>query len=380
MERSQEPRICRTTVLDESFPGISFDSSGQATQVSDFLARVQPIWRKEEADKAQLLRLKQRIRRRAGSSEYDSILGFSGGLDSSYMLHFVVRELGLRPLVFHVDGGWNSETAVHNIRSMVDGLGLDLFTEVINWSEMRDFQLAFFRSGVPHLDIPQDHAFVAALYNFAAKHGIRTILNGGNVSTEGVRNPLLYFYYGTDMKQLRSILDRFGPGKLPTFPFSSALRHKGFLRVAKGIEVVKVLNHTRFRKAEAEALLGQEYGWRSYPQKHFESRFTRFFEGYWLPTRFNFDPRTVQFSSLILTGQLSRQEALRALELPPLTESEAIREFGFIADKLEIGVDELTSFLESPKKYFYDYPNSRSLFQVGAQVLNFIGEEKSLKT
>ena len=143
----------------------------------------------------------------------------SGGVDSSYMLHLVVKEFSLRPLVFHVDGGWNSEIAVNNIQVMIEKLGLDLFTEVINWEEMKDFQLAFFKSGVPHIDIPQDHAFVGTLYNFVEKYKIKYILNGGNISTECVRNPLEWIYYGTDMSQLKDIINKFGTIEMKTYPF-----------------------------------------------------------------------------------------------------------------------------------------------------------------
>ena len=227
-----------------------------------------------------------------------------------FYLHLAVKELGLRPLVFHVDGGWNSELAVNNIQVMIDKLGLDLYTEVINWEEMKDFQLAYFKSGVPHIDIPQDHAFIATLYNFADKHNIKYILNGGNISTECVRNPMEWLYYGTDMAQINDIRKKFGTVKMESYPFSPILRHKFYLKYIRKIQVVKPLDNLNYIKEDALKLLAEEYGWTPYPQKHFESRFTKFFEGFWLPERFGFDTRRVQFSSLILTGQLSRQESL----------------------------------------------------------------------
>ena len=145
----------------------------------------------------------KKIKLSGKGKEFDCLLGISGGVDSSYMLHLAVKEFGLRPLVFHVDGGWNSELAVHNINVMINKLGLDLYTEVINWEEMKDFQLAFFKSGVPHIDIPQDHAFIATLYRFAEKYKIKYILNGGNFSTECVQYPMEWLYYGTDMKHIK---------------------------------------------------------------------------------------------------------------------------------------------------------------------------------
>ena len=181
----------------------------------------------------------------------------------------------------------------------MDKLGLELFTEVINWEEMKDFQLAFLKSGVPHIDTPQDHAFIAVLYKYARDFQINTILNGGNIASECVKTPLKFFYWGTDMLQIKDITSRFGSVELSSFPFSSVFYHKLYLRYLRGVDVFKPLNFMTFIKKEAEKTLEKEYGWRPFPQKHFESEFTKFFEGYWLPKRFGFDVRRVQFSSLI---------------------------------------------------------------------------------
>ena len=306
-------------------------------------------------------------------------MGLSGGLDSSYMLHLAVTEFNLRPLVFHVDAGWNSELAVHNINALIDSLGLDLYTDVINWKEMKDFQLAWFKSGVPHLDIPQDHAFIATLYNFASKYNIKYILNGGNISTESVRNPMKYFYYGTDMRHINDILSKFCSNSLPSYPFSSVFRHKIYLRWLRRIRVVKPLNYLPFIKSDAIDTLSSLYGWKPYPQKHFESRFTRFYEGYWLPKRFGFDPRRVQFSSLILTDQMTRDDALESLKSPALDSSTVDHEFNYVASKLEISPDQLNSYLNLPLKYYWDYKNQKQIFNLGARVLKAFGFEASIK-
>ena len=303
----------------------------------------------------------------------------SGGVDSSYLLHIAVKEFGLRPLVFHVDGGWNSELAVHNIQVIIDELGLDLYTEVINWEEMKDFQLAFFKSGVPHLDLPQDHAFVATLYKFADKYNIKYILNGGNISTECVRNPMEFLYYGTDMAQIRDIRNKFCTNRMETYPFSPVLKHKFYLRYLKGVEVVKPLNYIPYIKEDALTLLADTYGWTPYPQKHFESRFTKFYEGYWLPERFGFDTRRVQYSSLILTGQLLRDEALEKMKFSAYNLELIDEEFKYIATKLGISTEELRSYFTMPKKFYWDYKNQLSLFKIGAKILKFIGVEKSIK-
>lgn len=366
-------RICATCVMDTTDPRIAFDADGVCDHCHEFRDSVEPRWRADQNSRQRLLQIIEGIKAQGKGRDHDCILGMSGGMDSSYMLHMAVKEFGLRPLVFHVDGGWNSELAVHNINAMIDKLGLDLFTEVINWEEMKNFQLACFKAGIPHLDIPQDHAFVATLYNFADKHRIRYILNGGNVSTECVRYPLEYYYYGTDMAQIRDILSRFGALPMQTYPFSSVFRHKIYLRYVRRVNVVKALNYLPYTKELAAQTLAAEYGWKPYSQKHFESRFTRFFEGYWLIKRFGFDVRRVQFSSLILTGQMTREDALRRLELPPYDVETIQQDIVFIAKKLGITTGALKGYLEMPKKYYWDYRNQQRLIQRGAEAMRVLG-------
>jgi len=372
-------QICCNCVMDTSDSRIAFDENGLCDHCIDYYAHVKPHWHTDDRGKNELGAIISKIKKSGKNHDFDCLLGLSGGVDSSYMLHVVVKEFGLRPLVFHVDGGWNSELAVHNIQVLVDKLGLDLYTEVINWQEMRDFQLACFKSGMPHLDIPQDHAFVATLYKFADKYNIKYILNGGNISTECVRNPMEWLYYGTDMVQLKDIMDHFSTVKMETYPFSSIFRHKIYLRYIKGVKVVKPLNYRPYIKAEALELLEKEYGWKPYPQKHFESRFTKFYEGYWLPERFGFDTRRVQYSSLILTGQMNRHDALEKLKNPAYDPDSIENEFNYIATKLAITPSELRSYFNMPKKFYWDYKNMESIFNMGAKFLKLIGVEKSIK-
>lgn len=370
--RSEERQyqICTQLVMDTSDPSISFDGEGVCNHYADFHENVKPHWwtglEGRRALESQVGAMKQAGRGR----DFDCIMGLSGGADSSYMLHVMVTEFGLRPLVFHVDGGWNTEVAVHNINSLIDKLDLDLYTEVINWREMRNFQLAMFKSGVPHIDIPQDMAFIGVLYKFAHKHGIKHILNGGNISTECVQSPVQFLYWGTDMAQVRDILSRFGTEEMPTYPFSSIFYHKLYLRYFRGVKVVKPLNFMPYVKQEAMALLEREYGWKPYPQKHFESRFTRFFEGYWLPTRFGFDIRRVQFSSMILTGQMTRDHALARLEQPAYDPELIEQDVNYVATKLGISSSELRGYMDMPKKFYWDYRNQRRTFQLGEWVLS----------
>ncbi|HNJ81996.1 MAG TPA: N-acetyl sugar amidotransferase [Piscinibacter sp.] len=372
-------RICSHCVMDTSDSQIVFDDAGVCDHCLGFKRDVLPNWHPDEKGAAMFREMVGRIKAAGQGKPFDCIMGMSGGLDSSYLLHLAVSEFGLRPLVFHVDGGWNTDIAVNNIQVLVDKLGLDLYTEVINWEEMRDFQLAFFKAGVPHLDIPQDHAFVATLYHFAHKHNIKYILNGGNFATECVRNPLEWLYYGTDMAQLRDIHRRFGTIPLRTYPFSSILFHKVYLRYIRGVQVVKPLNLLPYTKEHASKTLAETYGWRPYPQKHFESRFTRFYEGYWLPTRFGYDTRRVQYSSLILTGQMTRDEALERLKKPAYDPATIDEDFEYIATKLGISVAELRGYHEMPLKTYRDYKNREWMFDLGAKALKMLGVERSIK-
>jgi len=376
---SRPYRVCSRCVMDTSDSKITFDAQGICDHCHAFDQDVRPHWHPDERGRAEVSKVVAAIKEAGKDKPFDSILGMSGGLDSSYMLHLVVKEFGLRPLVFHVDGGWNSDIAVSNIQSLVGGLGLDLYTEVINWEEMRDLQLAFFKSGVSHLDIPQDHAFIATLYHFAHKHGIGWILNGGNISTECVRNPKDWLYHGTDMAQIRDIHGQFGSRPLKTFPLSSALFHKFYLRYVRGVRVFKPLDLLPYTKDLAIETLQREYGWNPYPQKHFESRFTKFFEGYWLPTRFGYDTRRVQFSSLVLTEQMTRDEALKRLERPSYDPETIDDDFAYVASKLRIPVDELRRYHGMPKKSYRDYKNQEWLFDLGSAILKAIGAEKATK-
>jgi N-acetyl sugar amidotransferase len=285
------------------------------------------------------------------------------------------EKMGLRPLVFHVDAGWNSQEAVNNIERIVDRLGLDLFTEVIDWEEMRDLQLAFFKAGVPHIDTPQDHAFFATMYNFAEKYNVRHILTGANYSTECVRNPIEWMYYQSDSVQLKDIHQKYGTRPLRNFPITSILRHKIYLRYWRKIQVVTPLNYLPYHKADAMRLLQEKYGWQPYPQKHFESRFTRFYEGFWLPTKFGYDVRRVQYSSLILTGQMTRAEAIERLKQPPLDPEIARQEFDYVATKIGITSEELRRYLEQPNRTYRDFKSQENVYKIGARVMRMLGME-----
>jgi N-acetyl sugar amidotransferase len=369
-------QMCTKCVMDTTDPEIYFDDDGVCDHCHDFVSNVLPNWHPNEEGQKQLNRIFNKVKKKSLGKDYDCIMGMSGGLDSSYLLHQVVSVHGLRPLVFHVDAGWNSDIAVSNIQNIVDKLGLDLFVEVIDWDDMKDFQLALFKSGIPSLDIAQDHAFFAVMYHFALKHNIKYIINGGNHSTECCRNPLEWLYYGTDMRFVKDIRNKFCSRPLKNYPWSGIFYHKFYLKFLRGINVVKPLDLMEYNKKIAIDTLEDEYGWQAYPQKHFESRFTKFFEGYWLPSRFGYDMRKPQFSSLISTNQMSRAEALENLKASPFDVNTIEADFEFIANKLEISVDELKQLHELPLKSYKNYKNSLFIMNMGAKIMQFLGFEK----
>ena len=372
-------QICKNCVMDTSDPKISFDEDGICDNCTSFKKNVEPYWYPNDYGKSIFSKQVEQIKLKSIGKEFDSIMGLSGGLDSSYLLHIAVKEFGLRPLVFHVDGGWNTDLAVSNIEKMVKKLNLELFVEVINWEEMKDFQLAWFKSGTPHLDIAQDHAYFATMFHFARKHKINTILNGGNISTEGIRNPLDWIYYGTDMSLIKDIRKKFSTNKMKTYPWSSIYYHKIYLKYFKKIEVLRPLNYMPYNKKMAIEILAKEYDWTPYPQKHFESRFTKFYEGYWMPTRFGYDTRRVQFSSLIVTNQMTREDALEELNKLPYNPETINEDKKYIANKLGISYEELMKYHVMEKKWWFDYKNEKKIFDIGAKILQFFRIEFSIK-
>lgn len=368
-------QVCANCVMDTSDSRIVFDANGVCDHCNTFYRKIQPNWHTDESGRRALDELVAKIKESGAGKDFDCIIGMSGGIDSSYLTYVAKAKLGLRPLVFHVDAGWNSQEAVNNIERLVDKLGLDLYTEVIDWEEMRDLQLAFFKSGVPHIDTPQDHAFFATMYKFAEQHDVKFILTGANLSTECIRNPIEWMYYQSDSIQLRDIHKRFGRRPLINFPVTSILRHKVYLPYIKGIKVVRLLNYLPYVKEEAIRLLVEKFGWQPYPQKHFESRFTKFYESYWLPKKFGYDTRRVQYSSLIVTKQMTREQALEKLERPPYDEATIAQDFEYVATKLGISVAELQGYLSAPNKTYKDYKSQESIYAVGARAMKLLGME-----
>lgn len=372
-------RVCAKCVMDTTDLKISFDINGICDHCLTFEKKILPFWNPSSESKKELQTIINKIKSEQKNKDFDCIMGMSGGIDSSYLLHMMVTEFGLRPLVFHVDAGWNTQIAVNNIERIVDGLNLDLYTEVINWEEMKDLQKSFLRSGVPHIDTPQDHAFFATMYKFANKHKINKILTGGNYSTECIRNPLDWMWYQSDSIQIKDIHSKFGEIPLKSFPLTNILWHKFYLPLIKNIRVLRPLDFIPYNKEKATTELEKIYSYQRYPQKHFESRFTKFYESYWLFERFGFDVRKVQYSSLILTGQMTREEALENLKSKPYSEEYINKEFEFIANKLDLSQEELRDLFNLPLKTYKDYKSQDNIFRVGARVLKTFRLEKGGK-
>lgn len=371
-------QICANCIMDTSDSKIRFDGRGWCDYCNNYYANILPNWHTDERGMAELQPVIDRIKADGKGRDHDCLIGMSGGVDSSYVTYLAKEKFGLRPLIFHVDAGWNSQEAVNNIERMIDALDLDLHTEVVNWAEMRDLQLAFFKAQVPHVDTPQDHAFFAGLYNFAAKHGFKYILTGANYSTECVREPLEWHYHASDLVQLRDIHDRFGTVPLSTFPQADIFKFKLYYRFVKGVRIVKPLNHVPYIKEQAMEELAQRFGWQKYAHKHYESRFTRFYEGYWLPTKFGFDKRRAHFSSLILTGQLTREEAVQKIAQPAYDSSQAEKDMEFVAKKLDIPTSYLHELMAGPNKSYKDYKSQMPLINLGTRILRLMGIQRAV--
>jgi N-acetyl sugar amidotransferase len=371
-------QICANCIMDTSDSNITFDHRGWCDYCNNYHQNILPNWHPDARGEREMQAVAKTIRNEGKDRDHDCIIGVSGGVDSSYVALLAKEKLGLRPLIFHVDAGWNSQQSVNNIEKMVDNLGLDLHTEVIDWQEMQDLQLAFFKAQVPHLDTPQDHAFFAGLYNFAARHEFKYVITGANYSTECVREPLEWHYHATDLRQLKDIHRQFGTRPLKTFPLTDIFTHKLYYRFVKGMRIVKPLNNFPYIKEDAMQELADRFGWQKYAHKHYESRFTRFYEGYWLPVKFGYDKRRAHFSSLILTGQMTRDEALRRIAQPAYDEDTMAHEFEYVATKLDLTVEELRELMNGPNKSYRDYKSSMPLIDLGTRVLRGLGVQKMM--
>lgn len=372
-------RICSSCIMDTTDPHITFDQDGRCDYCNNFKDNIQPNWHTDQHGLKKLLDTAERIRKDGRGRDFDCIIGLSGGLDSSYCTYIAKEKMGLRPLLFHVDAGWNTDQAVGNIEKLVDGLGLDLYTEVINWEEMKDLQVAFLKSQVADQDFPQDTAFFSMLYKFARQHKIKYVLTGGNYSTECCREPEDWGAYpGIDKTLIYDIHSKFGKNPLNTFPIVDVFTYKVYYQQILGMQVYRPLNFVPYVKKDAEKKLCELFGWEPFLHKHHESRFTRFYEDYWMPRKFGFEKRRAHFSSLIMTDQMTRKEALERISKPELDEHFLQQEFEYVAHKLDLSVEELQQVFDGKNKTYHDYKNKRFLIGLGSKVMSLLGLEKRL--
>jgi len=371
-------RQCSVSVLDTvDDPQMRFDEEGRCHYYHEYLRAEQVEVRKGDAGRLELESLADEIRAAGRGKPYDSIMGLSGGVDSTYVA-YVAKELGLRPLAVHFDNGWNSELAVKNIENIVSRLGFDLSTFVINWAEFRDLQLAYLKASVVDIEVVTDHAIFATLYRIAARHGIHSILSGNNVVTEHVLPPH-WIYNKTDHVNIRAIHREFGTVPLKTYPFMD-LKVKKYYQMVRRIRSHSILNYVEYNKARVKRLITEELGWRDYGGKHYESIFTRFYQGYILPTKFGIDKRKAHLSNLIFSGQLTKQQALMELKEPIYAPDQQASDYEFVLKKLGLTESEFSELMDRPPRAHTDFATERSVYDAYPMLRPLRGAAEILKS
>ena len=379
--KNKSYQICKSCVMDTSDDDIRFDSNGICNRCNEFKNSIVKQWNYGKGHEDELQELIYMIKNAGQNSEYDCILGLSGGIDSSYMLHLAVKEWNLRPFVFHIDAGWNLPVAEENIHKITNKLGVKLHIETLDWNEMREMQLAWFRTGLEMLDAPQDHAFISLIDKFAQDLGIKYIFNGYNISTEIIADPVSWAKGSGptgDSTFMKDVIRKYCRIPIVKYSFTNGFKHKFYLPYVMGVKTVKPLNLIPITKHIMIDTLSREYGYVTYGQKHFEDLITKFLEGYWSPKRFGHDIRRAQLSSLILTGQMSREEALKILEQPPIMPEEAAILFSEVAKRLEITEDELRVFEEMPM-CTEKFKSQTAFYNFGIRLYEKLGLEKRIR-
>lgn len=363
-------RICTNCVMDTTDPDIQFDENGVCNHCRTYpaVARATSVPFAEGGEQIVNALVKE-IKDKGKNRAYDCIIGVSGGVDSTFVA-YKVKELGLRPLAVHLDNGWNSELAVNNIEKTLKVLKIDLYTHVIDWEEFKQIQLAFLRASTTEGELPTDHAILAVLYRAAMEHGLEYIIVGGNHSSEGIL-PVSWAYGSKDWRYTKNIIKKFGGVKIKTWPHFSLADYFYYVFI-KGIKSIRILEYLSYNKNEAMKILEKELCWKYYGGKHYESVYTRFYQGYVLPWKFNIDKRKCHLSSLICAGQMTRQEALEKLKedtYPPQLQQQD-REY--VAKKLGITEGEFENIMSIPVKSFSDYPNNYGIFKLLFAMLKYV--------
>ena len=374
-------QVCTHCVMNSTDENIIFDENGVCNRCNEFKQRIEPDWNYGKGHENKLKLLLDAIKKSGKNKEYDCLIGLSGGMDSSFVLHMAVKEWKLRPYVLHVDAGWDLPESKENIQKLCNKLGVKLHTKEIDFEDMRQMQIAFFKTSHAGLDAPQDHAFIAQVDRVADELDIKYILNGYNISTEIVANPSSWAKGGGpvgDKTYMKDVLKKHGGIKTKHYDYTTGFRHKFWLPYVRGIKTVHLLNYIPITKKEMEDILHKEYGYTLYKQKHFEDMLTKFLEGWWLPTRFGYDIRIAWLSSLIITGQMTRSEALAILENPPLSEEESKELFSSVAKKLKISEEELMAYHDMPITY-QKYKSNAWAFKIGIKLYTFFGLDKRIR-
>jgi N-acetyl sugar amidotransferase len=356
--------------MDTSDPDINFDSNGVCNHCREFDEVTSKRWHPGPEGMEKLHAIFATMKKDQSNKDYDCILGLSGGVDSSY-LALKLYEYGIRPLVVHVDGGWNSELAVQNIENIVNYCGWHLHTIVIDWEEMRDLQLAYLKSGIANQDVPQDHAFFASLYHFATKFGVKYVISGGNYSTESIF-PNSWHWSAMDAISLHDIHNKFGSKKLKRYKTINFFELYFYYPFIKKMKTIRPLNFMPYVKSEALKELKEKVGYKDYARKHGESVFTKFFQNYWLPMKLGYDKRKPHLSSLIVSNQITRSLALKELESPLYDERELKDDKEYIAKKLGISNEEFQEILEMKSHNYTDFKNMGRIYFRMKKVQNFI--------
>lgn len=354
-------RQCTRCILDtRDDPSVEFDAEGVCGHCHRYDDMEHRLVHTGEEGERRLEEIVARIREHGRDRPYDCIMGLSGGVDSTYVA-YLAKQRGLRPLAVHFDNGWNSELSIKNIENVVSRLGLDLHTHVVNWEEFRDLQLAYLRASVVDIEAVTDHAIIATMYRLAAEHGIKYILSGCNVVTEAVL-PAHWIHSKTDHVNIRAIHRRHGTRPLKTFPFLD-FRAKKYMWDVLGIETVYVLDNVPYVKSEVKRLIAGELGWRDYGGKHYESIFTRFYQGYILPTKFGIDKRKAHLSNLVCSGQMTREEALEEMKRPGYDPEQLGEDREFVLKKLGLSEEEFEEILRLPVQPHTAFPVERSFYE-----------------
>jgi len=360
---------CTKCVMDTTDPHITFDNQGVCNHCHNFDNVTKEKWYPNDEGAKRWQAHIDEIKEAGKGQEYDCILGLSGGVDSSY-LAIKVHEWGLRPLVMHVDAGWNSELAVANIEALVKHCGYDLHTHVVDWEDMRDLHLAYLRAGISNQDVAQDHIFFSSLYHFATKNKIKYILSGGNIATESVF-PATWHGNAMDSINLKAIHERYGEKKFKNYKTISFFEYYVWFPLVKKMRVMRPLNFMPYDKEVALKELQATVGYKPYPRKHGESVFTKWFQNHYLPVKFKMDKRLPHFSSLIVSGQLTRDVALAKLAEPLYEPAELEIDIAYLCKKLRISRAEFDGFMSVPIHNYTDFPNWDGMY-------NFVKRSKRI--